>query len=349
MNALTFHGNRSIRHEQVPEPRILAPSDVIVKVKLTAICGSDMHVYHCREHGQDSGTVMGHEFTGEVVEAGPSVTTLKTGDQVLTPFTTNCGHCFYCKCGLTARCPQGQLYGWVEHGQGLQGGQAEYVRVPLADATLLPLAEGVSHDEALLLGDVFSTGYFCAQRAGVAAGTVCAIIGCGPVGLMTIIAAREFGAERIFVLDTIPERLRLGETLGATPVNITTQDAVALLREATDGRGADAAMEVVGTPEAARTAYDIVRPGGTISVVGVHHGSQLAFSPLEAYDKNLTYTAGRCPARRIIPELVPIVQAGKYDLTTVISHRLALADGAAAYRIFDLKLDGCTKVVLTAG
>jgi threonine dehydrogenase-like Zn-dependent dehydrogenase len=290
---------------------------------------------------------MGHEFTGEVVEVGPQVGRFEIGDAVLSPFTTSCGDCFYCERGLTARCVKGQLFGYVENGSGLQGGQAEYVRVPLADSTLAAVPADVSPEEALLLGDVFSTGYFCAQQAGVEPGSTCAILGCGPVGLMAVVGARELGAERIFALDSIPERLELAGTFGATPIDFKSLDPVAVVHEATRGRGADAALDAVGSSASTRAAYDLVRPGATISVVGVHYDEQFPFSPPDAYDKNLTFTVGRCPARRVMRELIPVVQAKKYDLASIISHRLPLADGSEAYRLFDEKRDRCTKVVLT--
>ncbi|NIR51763.1 alcohol dehydrogenase catalytic domain-containing protein, partial [candidate division KSB1 bacterium] len=182
MQALTFHDIKTIQSESVPDPEIESPTDVIVEVRLTAICGSDLHPYHGRERGIDPGTVMGHEFVGEIIEVGREVTSLNKGDKVFTPFTTNCGTCFYCKKGLTCRCLHGQLFGWVENGAGLNGGQAEFVRVPLADSTLLQVPGGVTLEEALLLGDVCSTGFFCAENAEVEPEGVVAILGCGPVG-----------------------------------------------------------------------------------------------------------------------------------------------------------------------
>ncbi|MDX1388885.1 MAG: alcohol dehydrogenase catalytic domain-containing protein, partial [Acidobacteriota bacterium] len=309
MQALTFHGKKTIRLEQVPDPGLREPTDVIVKVRLTAICGSDMHVYHERETGLDDGTIMGHEFVGKVVETGSDVASLTTGTRVVSPFTTSCGRCHYCAIGLTARCVSGQLYGWVEKGQGLHGAQAEYVRVPMADSTLMPIPEGVTDDEALLAGDVLSTGFFCAQMAGVTPQGVYAIVGCGPVGLMAAIGAREQGAGKLFAIDRVPERLAMAESFGASPVNAATDDPVDAILEATEGRGADAVLEAVGSPSAGRLAYDLVRPGGTISVVGVHNEEGFAFSPADAYDKNLTYRVGRCPARNLMPQVLALLEA----------------------------------------
>lgn len=346
MHALTFHGKETLHYETVTDPSIESPGDVILKIELAGICGSDLHPYHEREKGLDHGTVMGHEFVGEIVELGKQVKDFKKGDRVFSPFTTNCGHCFYCKTGLTCRCTAGQLFGWVENGKGLHGGQAEYVRVPLADSTLLKIPEGIQPEEALLLGDICSTGFFCAEHADVQPGGVCVVLGCGPVGLMAILGARECGAETIFAIDAVPERLQLAERFGGTPVDFAKEDVRGKILDATDGRGADAVLEVVGSPAAGRSAFELVRPGGVISTVGVHTEADMAFSPVEAYDQNLTYKNGRCPARSYMQKLIPLVRSHKYDLTAIISHRLPLSRGVEGYRIFDRKMDGCTKVVL---
>lgn len=346
MNALTFHGKQTIKYESVPDPQIEHPKDVIVKVLLSAICGSDLHVYHERETGLDYGTVMGHEFVGEIVEIGNEVNSFHPGDVVACPFTTNCGECFYCRIGLTARCTKGQLFGWVEAGLGLHGGQAEYVLVPLADSTLLRLPKNVSLEEGLLLGDIFSTGYFCADMAEINPNGIYAIVGCGPVGLLAIFGARELGAEKIYAIDSIAERLELAEKFGAIPINYQKENSVELILEATEGRGVGAALEVVGSQSAGRLAFELVRPGGIISTVGVHTEKYVAFSPVEAYNKNITYKIGRCPARYYMEKLLPIVQSNKYDLAAIISHRMPLAQGVRGYAIFDKKLDNCIKVVL---
>jgi threonine dehydrogenase-like Zn-dependent dehydrogenase len=346
MRAVTFQGKRSVTVESVPDPRLESPTDAVVKVHLAGICGSDLHVYHERERGLDRGTVMGHEFVGEIVELGDDVRSFVKGSRVLSPFTTSCGGCSYCREGLTARCGSGELFGWVQEGRGLHGAQAEYVRVPLAESTLVRVPDGVGEKEALLLGDVLSTGFFGARMAGVRPGGRAAVVGCGPVGLMAVAAARELGAEEIFAIDSIPERLALAERFGATPVDHSRQDVPAVVREATGGRGADGVVEAVGSAAAGRLAVDLVRTGGTLAIVGVHTEDELPFSPSEAYDKNLTFRTGRCPARAILEELIPLVQEKKYDMAAAISHERPLDEGAAGYRIFDRKEDGCIKVAL---
>lgn len=346
MKALVFEGIRSIACSTVPDPALLDPGDAILRVRAAAICGSDLHVYRGLETGLDAGTVMGHELAGEVVEAGPGVARFRPGDLVVSPFTTSCGECFYCRLGLTARCVRGQLFGWVEEGRGLHGVQAEYVRVPLADSTLVAVPEGTPPEQALFAGDILATGWFGAESAGAAPGKSVAVVGCGPVGLMATIAARELGAERVFAVDALPDRLALAARWGAEPVDFQAEDPIERIQEETGGRGADAVVEAVGTPQASRLAFDLVRPGGTIAAVGVHVEPHLAFAPGEAYDKNLTYRAGRCPARSYMERLLQLVQSGKYDLAALISHRLPLDQGPGGYDLFDRRVPGCTKVML---
>ncbi len=346
MKAVTFQGIARIETTTVPDPAILAPADVIVRNRVSGICGSDLHVYLGRETGIEAGTVMGHEFLGEVVEVGKEVKALSPGDLVVSPFTTNCGTCFYCRTGLTCRCATGQLFGWVQDGRGLEGAQAEYVRVPQAESTLVKLPREVDVEAALFLGDVLATGFFCADMAEAGPDGVYAVVGCGPVGLFAVLGARERGAERIFAVDVVPERLALAKGFGATPIDARESDPRDVVREATEGRGADGVLEVVGSPEATRLAFDLVRPGGIVSAVGVHTEPHFAFSPVEAYDKNLTYRAGRCPARAYAERLLPLVMKKKYDFTSIVSHRLPLTDAGRGYHLFERKLDGCTKVLL---
>jgi len=344
--AVTYHGPADLRVERVADPQLVEPGDVIVRVELAAICGSDLHVWHGREVGLDPGTAMGHEFLGEIVAVGSEVTRFSRGDRVVSPFSTSCGACFYCEIGLTARCVQGQLFGWVEGGLGLHGGQAELVRVPLADSSLFPLPRELSAEAAILLGDVLATGYHGALLAGVIPGATCAVIGCGPVGLMGIVAARELGADRIFALDAVPARLAWAERLGAIPVAIDRANPLETVRAATQGRGADAVVEAVGSPAASLLAFELARAGGAIAAVGVHHEAGFPFSPGQAYDKNLTYRIGRCPVRHYMERLLPIARKRPTELAALFTHRLPLAQAQEGYRIFADKLDGCIKVAL---
>jgi threonine dehydrogenase-like Zn-dependent dehydrogenase len=346
MRALTFRGRKSVALEHVDDPRLESPGDALLRVRLTAVCGSDLHVYHERERGLDPGTVMGHECTGEVLETGAEVHGLRPGDRVLCPFTTSCGSCFHCREGLTARCERGQLFGWVREGVGLHGAQAEYLRVPLAATTLVRVPEGVEEEVALLLGDVLATGFYCAKLGTVRPGSVCAVVGCGPVGLMAIVGAGELGARTIFAIDGVAERRALAARFGARAVDPRDAPPAAAVREATGGRGVDAVLEAVGSADAMRLAYELVRPGGVIAAVGVHTEERLPFSPVEAYDKNLTLRVGRCPARALADELLPLVRSRRHDLAAIITHRLPLERGPEAYDLFDRRADGCIKAIL---
>jgi threonine dehydrogenase-like Zn-dependent dehydrogenase len=346
MQALTFGGVENIIYQKVPEPKILASTDAIVQISLSGICGSDLHVYHGRETGLDESTVMGHEFVGVVVDSGNAVKKFFKGSRVLSPFTTSCGECFYCRIGLTCRCERGNLFGWVQNGQGLHGAQAQYIRVPMADTTLIPLSNDLSEEKGLLLGDIFSTGYFCAENAEVDNKGIYVVLGCGPVGLMTILAAKDLGAENLFAIDHSNERLQMAKEFGATPLNPSVSDVRSAVMEATKGRGADAVMEVVGSPEALRLSMDILRPGGTISSVGVHTARNFSFSPGEAYDKNLVYKIGRCPAHYYAEKLLREQVIQRYPAEKIITHHFTLNNGVKAYEIFDKKLDNCIKAVL---
>ena len=344
MRALTFHEKGVIRYDTVPDPKIIQPDDAIVKVELTAICGSDLHVYHGREKGLDPGTVMGHEFIGEVAAVGAAVQCFRPGERVFSPFFSACGHCYNCESDLSCRCERGHLFGWVAQGQGLQGAQAEYVRVPLADSTLHAISKDLSPEAALLLCDILPTGFFCAEMASPKPDGVYVVIGCGPVGLMAILGLRELGAERIHAIDLIAERRRHAQAFGALPLD--PRSALDALLAETGGRRADAVLEVVGHPAAQRLAYDMVRPGGTISTVGVHTSEAFAFSPVDLYDKNLSYRTGRCPVQRYVPRLIGVLQSGKCQATDIITHRWPLSSGEEGYRVFDEKRDGCLKMVL---
>jgi 2-desacetyl-2-hydroxyethyl bacteriochlorophyllide A dehydrogenase len=346
MRALTFQGPGEVRYETVRDAKIEAPDDAVVELRLGAVCGSDLHVYRGHETGLDLGTVLGHEFLGEIVEIGSGVTGLAVGDRVVSPFSTCCGDCFYCRRGLTARCEKGQLFGWVEGGEGLHGAQAELVRVPLAATTLVRVDEALDEEAALLAGDVLSTGIFCAESGGAGPDGVTVVLGCGPVGLMAIAAAREAGCERVLAVDSVPERLDLARRFGAEALALVGDEIERGVLEATGGRGADTVLEAVGSPAATRLAVDLVRPGGTIAAAGVHTEERFAFAPGEAYDKNLTYVAGRCSARAYMERALGVVASGRYPLTEIVSHRLPLAEGARAYEIFDRKLEGCTKALL---
>ena len=229
----------------------------------------------------------------------------------------------------------------------MHGAQAELVRVPLADYTLVRKPKSLSSEIALLLGDILSTGYFCAEQAGIEGEEVQVVVGCGPVGLMSIWAARKMGARHIYAIDAIPERLAMAKAWGAIPINYQEQQPVEIIQEATHGRGADVALEAVGSAGATRSAYELLRPGGVLSAVGVNTAPYLSFNPVEAYNKNITYKIGRCPARAYIEKLMPQAAADEALLSAVFTHHYDLAQGKEAYDLFASRQDNCIKVFLS--
>ena len=345
MKGVCFEAVEQVACHDLADPVVEDPQDAIVRVSLAGLCGSDLHLFHGRETGCQVGTVMGHELVGEVVEVGSAVNQVAVGDRVYTPFTTNCGDCYYCNQGLTCRCPSGQLFGWIENGDGLHGGQSEFVRVPLANGTLKRVPDPVSDASALMLGDNFSTGFYCAEMAEVHPDGVYAVVGCGTVGLLCIMAAKYLGAGAIYALDPDPARRAQAEALGAQPRD-STEETVKEIRRATSGRGVDAVMELVGLPAAQQIAFDLLRPGGIMSVVGCHCTPHFSFSPVDAFDKNLTYRTGRCPARFYMDRLTDLVAAGTFQLDRFLSRRFAVEDCVQAYDVFSNRRDGCLKAAI---
>ena len=343
MKGVCFKSVGEVETLEMADPEIQQPTDAILKVTMAGLCGSDLHLFHGREVGVDQDTVMGHEVVGEVVAVGSDVNNLKVGDIAFAPFTTSCGNCYYCQSGLTARCIHGQLFGWREQDQGLHGCQSEFVRVPLADGTLKKKPDGLSDVSALLLADNFSTGFFCAEMADISPEKTCVVIGCGTVGLLSIIAAKHLGAEKLYAVDPVPDRRKEAEALGAIP--LTPENAAAVIANATDQRGADSVMELVGNPAAQQLAYQVMRPGGTMSVVGCHCTPNFAFSPIDAFDKNLTYRTGRCPARHYMDKLTDRVANGKFKIDSFVTHHFSVDESVRAYDVFSERKDGCVKAV----
>jgi threonine dehydrogenase-like Zn-dependent dehydrogenase len=356
MRGLTFEGVEDVLfHSDLPDPTILEPTDVVVRIIKAGICGSDLHQYHGRELVRP-GTIPGHEFAGEIVAIGRDVKQFSVGDLVFSPFTTSCGECFYCANQLSSRCLQGQLFGYlppeneVDNGRGLQGAQAEFMRVPLADSTLLPLFDGLSMEAAILLGDNFSTGFFCADMGNLQPEGITVVIGCGSVGLCAIVAAKHLGAQEIVAVDFVEERQRRATQLGA--MACSPAEAIGVVRDLANKRGrpgADSILEAVGIPSAQELAFQLVRPGGTISAVGVHTSNTFAFSPADAYDKNITYRAGRCPVRSYLDTLIRRVQDNELivPVDQIITHNnVSLQDGKSAYEKFSQRTEDCVKVLL---
>jgi alcohol dehydrogenase len=342
MDGCCFVDVGTVRAESLTDPELVEPGDAIVKVEMAGLCGSDLHPFFGRETGLDPGTVMGHEFVGRVVSTGDAVSAVQVGDRVCCPFSTNCGDCFYCLNGLTSRCSTGQLFGWREDGVGLHGGQAQWIRVPHANGSLLPVPDSLSNETALLLGDNLSTGFYSADLAEVQNGGVYLVVGCGTVGLLAIVAALFKGAKKVFCYDPDASRRELAEAVGGTPV-LSEQAAVSEVKQATGGRGADGVMELVGLLPAQQLAWRAVRPGGILSSIGCHCKPEFGFSQADAYDKNLTYRTGRCPARHYMRELNPVIDRIPFDLDSLITHRFEIRESTCAYEVFSRRQDGCIK------
>lgn len=281
---------------------------------------------------------MGHEFTGIVTEIGSSVKSVAVGDQIVCPFTTSCGACFYCQRGFSSRCAQVRLFG----SDKLDGSQAEFVRVPLADGTVMKAPEGIDDKKLVLMADIWPTGWFAANNAlkslpreEVAESTV-VLIGCGPVGLCALINAEEFKPKHLLAVDSVPSRLEQAKALGAEPWNFM-EDMDGLRKrvlELTDGRGADAVIEVVGLSPALRTAFELLRPWGTISSVGVHN-AEIPWTGNEAYGKNLRIQMGRCPVRSIFPEALEALRKKQHLLGFMTDKIMPLGDAVEGYDLFD--------------
>lgn len=343
MNGVTFQATQEVSYNSVEDPKISHPEDVIVKVEMAGLCGSDLHPFFGREKGLDRGTVMGHEFVGTILEKGEQTDGLSVGDRVYVPFSTNCGRCYYCEIGLTSRCDQNQLFGWRQNGTGLHGGQAELALVPNGPGSLKKIPEGLSSEAAILLGDNFSTGYYCADLAGVQQGGRYVVIGCGTVGLLAVLACQMKGAHEVIAIDPVQSRRDRSEELGAK--GMTEDQAAEYLAKQSPSKAADAVLEVVGLPEAQKTAYRLVRPGGTIATIGCHCTPNFSFSPVDAYDKNITYRTGRCPARHYMEELTDTVANGTVDLSGFITHYFNPKDCTRAYDVFSNRKDNCQKAV----
>lgn len=248
---------------------------------------------------------MGHEFTGHITEIGSLIKNFQVGDRVVTPFTVSCGECFYCTHSFSSRCTKSQLFGST----GLDGGQAEYVRVPLADTSATKVPEGVKDEVLVLMADIFPTGWFAVNNAfkelskeEISESTV-VLVGCGPVALCALVNLVDCGPKRILAVDSVPSRLELAKSLGAEPWNFM-EDREGLdrrVKELTDGRGADVVVEVVGLPAALKMGFELLRPWGIISSVGVHNG-EIPWTGNQAYGKNLRIQMGRCPVRSVFPQ-----------------------------------------------
>ncbi|MBE7414332.1 MAG: glutathione-dependent formaldehyde dehydrogenase [Deltaproteobacteria bacterium] len=387
MKALCWYGKRDLRVMEVPEPEILGPRDAIVQVSLSAVCGSDLHLYNGHVPSMERGDILGHEFVGTVVDVGAGVEGFRPGDRVAVPFTISCGRCFFCEREMWSLCDNSNpnayaaeaLYGYSPAGiygyshlfGGYAGGQAEYVRVPFADSGLLKLPEGVSDEKAVLLCDVFPTGYMAAENCSIQEGDTVAVWGAGPVGLLAMKSAFLLGAERVIAIDRFHERLGLASRFAdAVTLNYEDVDVDEALRDITGGMGPDACIDAVGMeahgkghgrvydavknklraetdrPTALRQAILACRKGGTVSIAGAYAGYIDKVPVGAAFNKGITIKGGQTHVQKYMPRLLDLVEDGKADPSDVITHSFGLEEGPVAYEVFKHKEDGCVKVVL---
>lgn len=381
MKALVFRKPKDVRFETVPDPRIENARDVILKVTSASICGSDLHIYN-GYLPQKIPMVLGHEFMGIVVEVGPRVRNLKKGDRVVVPAFISCGECFFCVRGLPAQCERtnprhygpdgskdrgGGLFGFTEEYGPYGGGQAQYVRVPYADVGPRKVPDGVSDERALFLGDLIPSGWSAAEWCGLEGGETVAVFGCGPVGLMAMKSARLQGARRVLAIDPAAYRRDAAVRVAdAEPIDPSAVDPVEAVRELTEGRGADACIDAagmeadhgllesvsnvlhlqVGTIHALRTAISAARRGGAVSVVGVYGAPASDFPMNEVFLKGLSLRGGPVPVQACIDGLLDMVVTGRLTAEDLVTHRVPLAEGPAAYSAFNLKQENCLKFVL---
>jgi threonine dehydrogenase-like Zn-dependent dehydrogenase len=389
MKALVWHGKEDIRCDAVTDPRIEEPRDAIVRVTSCAICGSDLHLFHNFIPAMLPGDIMGHEMMGEVVEVGPGVDgRLKKGERIVIPFTIICGECEQCRRGNFSVCettnrkkhlaekvfghPTGGLFGYTHLTGGYPGGQAEYVRVPFADATHIKVPDGLSDEQVLFLGDILPTGWQAAVQCDIQPDDTVAIWGCGPVGQMAIRSAILLGAKQVAAIDHLPERLGMAEAAGAIAINFDEESVIERLNELTGGKGPEKCIDAIGmeshvSPWRPDTVYDrakqmlmlesdrphvlremiyVCRPAGVISIPGVYGGLIDKFPMGLAMNKGLTFRMGQTHVNRWTDDLLRRIEEGQIDPSFVVTHTARLEDGPEMYKVFRDKQDNCVKVVL---
>jgi alcohol dehydrogenase len=346
MKAVVLKDQNVLEVADVPEPELQQPDDVIVKVTTAAICGSDVHIKHGELPGIPPGTIMGHEYVGVIQETGDAVRRFKPGDRVAVPAAVWCGTCPPCRRGEVQYCENGGVWGGGEiFGRGLWGAQTSLVRVPFADMCLTPIPGHVPDEQAVFVGDVFSTGYHAALEGNIRTSDTVAVFGCGPIGLGAIISARQMGPREILAVDMFDNRLGLAEHYGARPVPAGSNgDAVEAVREATGGAGADVAIEAIGLPETFQNALRSVRRGGTVSVVGLFP-TPVEFPLNEMAFYGVRMSMGLATLAHM-ERLMGLVASGKVDLAPLATHTFALDDAVEAYDLFENHKEQCLKVLL---
>ncbi|MCL2768916.1 MAG: alcohol dehydrogenase catalytic domain-containing protein [Solirubrobacterales bacterium] len=333
MRAVTFQAPGEVRVEEVPEPALAEPTDAIVQVQASGICGSDLHIYHGRVPIAPGFTI-GHEYVGRVVEVGAAVERVAPGARVLGCFQTACGTCFWCLRCEYHRCARGRTFGHGAAMGDLQGAQAELLLVPHADLTLRAAPEGLSDEVALFAGDVMGTGCHAIASAGTRAGDSVVILGLGPVGLCAVQAARVAGATPLLAVDTVEARLQMARTLGAEPLHLEHDDVKRAVRAATAGRGADLVVDAVGDPRALELAISLARPAGNVTAVGVYAERCEVHMGL-AWIKALTLRTGLANVIGHVDRVMAMMEAGALDPAPLVTHRMSLEQAPEAYALYD--------------
>jgi glutathione-independent formaldehyde dehydrogenase len=375
VQAVVYEEPYRVAVEEVPDPRIEHPNDVLVRITSAAICGSDLHMYEGRT-AAEPGIVFGHENLGIVQEVGDGVVTIKEGDRVVMPFNVACGFCKNCAAGYTGFCLTvnpgfaGGAYGYVAMGP-YRGGQAEYLRVPFADFNCLKLPPGTEHEsDFIMLADIFPTGYHACELADVSPGETVAVYGGGPVGLMAAYSALIRGASRVFVVDRVPERLAKAQQIGAIAINFEQDDPVEQIKEQTEGEGTDKGVDAVGYQAVAHegqheepatvlnSLIQTVRATGRLGVPGLYVPSDpggpdeqakqgmLLVAIGKAFEKGLSLGTGQCNVKQYNRQLRDLILSGRAQPSFVVSHELPLTQAPEAYEKFDKRVDGYTKVIL---
>ncbi|GAB7039847.1 zinc-dependent alcohol dehydrogenase [Catenuloplanes niger JCM 9533] len=393
MKAVTWHGRRDVRVETVPDPEIYYPTDAIIRVTSTGICGSDLHLYEVMGPFMGDGDILGHEPMGIVEEVGRDVPNLRAGDRVVIPFQISCGDCFMCNQGLQTQCEITQvrthgmgaaLFGYTKLYGEIPGGQAELLRVPHAHYGPIVVPPDGPDDRYVYLSDVLPTAWQAVNYAAVPPGGTLAILGLGPIGDMCVRVARHLGVGRVIAVDLVPERLARASAHGAEVLNLADHDDKLgdVIRDMTDGRGPDSVIDAVGMeahgaplgkfaqqaagllPDALaakvmakagvdrlvalHTAIDVVRRGGTISLIGVYGGMADPMPMLTMFDKQIQLRMGQANVKRWVPEILPLLTSPEdvLGVDEFATHRLPLDEAPAAYENFQRKTDGTIKVLL---
>ncbi|KXK65397.1 alcohol dehydrogenase [Christensenella minuta] len=344
MKAVVFEGKGRFALKERPVPALHAPTDAIVRVTLASICSSDLHIKHGSVPRAKSGVVVGHEMVGVVEQIGNGVRKVRAGDRVTVNVETFCGECYFCRRGFVNNCTH-EYGGWAL-GCRIDGGQAEYVRVPFADHGLDVIPAGVTDEQALFTGDILATGYWGAGIGGIEEGDTVLVIGAGPTGLCTMACARLCRPARIIAADISEERLSLARRMGIADltVNPAREDPGAAARSLTQGRGADVVFEAAGGADTFEAAWKAARPNGTVCVIAMYEKPQVLPLP-DMYGKNLTFKTGGVDANSC-GKILELVRREKLNTTPLITHRFSLDRALEAYALFESGADGVVKIAL---